>query len=137
MSFKNPGVTADIIIEKDGEILLVKRKHNPFRGMWALPGGYLDYGNETVEETAIREGKEETNLNILEILLLGVYSTPRRDPRGHTVSLAYIATRYEGEEIAGDDAKEVCYFPLKKLPPLAFDHIKVVNDYIEWRKNEI
>jgi len=134
MEFKNPGVTADIIIEKEDKILLVKRKNDPFKGKWALPGGFLDFGKETIEETAARELKEETGLNLLEYELLNVYSKPNRDPRIHTVSLVYIGKKYDGTAEAGDDAEEIGYFPLDSLPELAFDHARILRDYLAWRR---
>ncbi len=135
MKYKNPGCTADIIIERKGSILLVKRKHEPFKDMWALPGGYLEYGEETIEQTCIRETKEETDIDIQELKLFGVYSNPDRDPRGHVISHVYIATKYSGHKKAGDDAIEARYFPLYdnhpmlNFPQLAFDHNQIINDY--------
>ncbi|MBI5148958.1 NUDIX hydrolase [Candidatus Pacearchaeota archaeon] len=132
--FRNPSATADIIVEQEGKILLVKRKSYPFEGMWALPGGYLEYGKETLEETACRELREETGLIVKRLELIGIYSAPDRDPRGHVISSVY-AAEVSGTAAAGDDAKELRYFSLNELPKLAFDHEKIIKDYLTWRKN--
>jgi len=132
MEYKNPASTIDVIIIKDGKVLLVKRKHPPFVGSWALPGGYTEYGRENLQQTVIRELKEETNLIVKEedLELLGVYSDPGRDPRGHVISHVYIAKEFLGVLTAGDDAQETVFFPLDKLPELAFDHNKILKDYL-------
>lgn len=136
---KTPGVTADIILnyylnqEYQG-VILIKRKNNPFKNHWALPGGFLECGRETIEEAAIRETMEETSLDIKlnELTLLGVYSTPGRDPRGHTVSLVYYANVFDQELKANDDALEIKIFKLENLPnKLAFDHKRILEDYIK------
>jgi ADP-ribose pyrophosphatase YjhB (NUDIX family) len=136
MTFKRPSVTADIIVEKDNQILLVKRKHNPFKGKWALPGGFLDVGKETVKQTAQRELKEETGLvvKLCDLELVGESSNPHRDPRGHIVSIHYYAKKYTGTPKASDDAAELAYFPINNLPELAFDHAQILNDYFKARE---
>ncbi len=137
---KNPGCTADSIIlyEKNLDFLktkipLVKRKNEPYKGFWALPGGFLNYGEETIEQCCVREDWEEIGLIIkLEDLeLFGVYSDPLRDPRGHVTSHVYEITTFSGTLKAGDDAAKVRLFELGKLPPLAFDHEKITADYIK------
>ena len=120
-----PLLTVDVVIRYHEKIVLVRRKNNPFKDMFALPGGFVDYG-ETVEYAAIREAKEETGLNIEIVDLVGVYSDPSRDPRGHVVTICYIALGY-GELKAGSDAKDVELFELSKVPKLAFDHSKIVE----------
>ena len=123
-------VTVDAVIERDGEILLIKRKNEPFAGDWALPGGFVEY-NESAEDAIIREAKEETNLDISIKKLLGVYSKPGRDPRGHVVSICYVVTA-EGEEKGGSDASDAAFFTpaeIKKLK-LAFDHKDIISDYL-------
>jgi len=123
----NPVPTVDIIIETgDGEILLIKRR-NPPHG-WALPGGFVDYG-ETLEEAARREALEETGLKVSLIRQFHAYSDPSRDPRLHTVTVVFIATG-KGTARAGDDAAEVKAFSLESLPEdMAFDHRDILLDY--------
>ena len=131
MEYKNPASTIDVIVVKEGRVLLVKRKHPPFVWTWALPGGYLKYGKETLQQTVVRELKEETNLVVNEndLELLGVYSDPGRDPRGHVISHVYVAKKVFGKVKAGDDAQETNFFSIKDLPELAFDHAKILKDY--------
>jgi len=129
--YKNPSLTVDCIIEKDNKVLLISRKNYPFG--YALPGGYVDYG-ESVEQAVIREMKEETNLEIVEPKLFGVYSDPARDPRSHTVSVVFYA-KTSANPVAGDDAKDLGFFDLDNLPePIVFDHLKILKDYNEFRK---
>jgi len=137
MEYQNPASTADIIIEREKEILLIKRKHEPFKDKWALPGGHLDYGLETLEHAASRELQEETGLITPEnqLQLFGVYSAPNRDPRGHYITHVYIAKTIKGTIKPGDDAKDTRFFPLENLPELAFDHNKILKDYLIWRQN--
>jgi 8-oxo-dGTP diphosphatase len=129
-----PLIAADAIIElsdRPGQpIVLIERKHPPFG--WAIPGGFVDVG-ESVESAAIREAKEETSLAVELVTLLGLYSHPLRDPRGHTVTAVYVA-RARGEPCAADDAKHLDVFQLDQLPaPLAFDHAQVLADYVRYR----
>jgi len=130
--FRNPVPTVDIIIEVENQIILIERKNEPYG--WAIPGGFLDYG-ETVEQCAVREAMEETSLQVELLSLLGVYSDPDRDPRQHTVSTVFIA-RADGTPKAADDAIQAEFFDEGHLPsPIVFDHIKVLNDYFEWKKS--
>ena len=131
---KKPSVTVDGVIIKNGKVLLIKRKNEPFKGRWALPGGFVEYG-ETVEEAVLREVKEETGMDAKIKKLVGVYSSPDRDPRGHTISIVFLMEA-KGETIAGDDATEARFFDLKKLPPLAFDHAKIIEDAVKTFNNE-
>jgi len=126
---RSPGLTVDIIIKrKDGSTILVKRLNPPFKGDWALPGGFVKYG-ETVEAAAVREAKEETGIDIELTKIVGVYSAPNRDPRGHTVSICYLAQEVGGELRADTDAKEAKSFQPSSLPKkLAFDHGKMLID---------
>jgi 8-oxo-dGTP diphosphatase len=126
---RNPVPTVDIIIKIPGRgIVLVKRK-NPPHG-WALPGGFVDYG-ETLEACAVREAKEETGLDISLIRQFHSYSDPCRDPRHHTVTTVFLA-RADGEPRGGDDAAEAAIFARHNLPsPLAFDHADILNDYFQ------
>jgi 8-oxo-dGTP diphosphatase len=130
---KTPLLTVDALIIYEEKLVLIKRKNPPYKDMFALPGGFVEVG-ETVEEAVIRESKEETTLEIEIIRLLGVYSDPKRDPRGHTVSIAYIAAGY-GDLNAGDDADEVELFDIYNLPELAFDHNKIIEDGIAIMEN--
>ncbi|MBI2045069.1 NUDIX hydrolase [Candidatus Pacearchaeota archaeon] len=127
----NLGNTVDVIIEDREGIVLVKRKNPPFRGCWALPGGFLEVGEESLEQCGARETFEETGYIVKErnLKLLGVYSHPNRDPRGHIIAHVYIAKEFYGKLKAGDDAKEVGKFPRHNLPGLAFDHAKILKDY--------
>lgn len=127
---RNPYLTVDIIIEFGGGIVLIERK-NPPHG-WALPGGFVDYG-ESLEAAAIREAKEETGLTIRLTRQLHTYSSPDRDPRHHTVSTVFIATA-SGTLTASDDAADAGVFTATTLPlPLVFDHDKIVKDYFNYR----
>ncbi|MBN2498220.1 MAG: NUDIX hydrolase [Deltaproteobacteria bacterium] len=123
---RNPFPTVDIIIELgDDRIVLVERK-NPPRG-WALPGGFVDYG-ESLEQAAVREAAEETGLAVRLVEQFHAYSDPQRDPRHHTLSVVYIATA-DGEPRAGDDAALARAFSLDALPVLVFDHGRILADY--------
>lgn len=124
--FRNPVPTVDIIIEIGERIVLIRRR-NPPHG-WAIPGGFIDYG-ETVEDAARREALEETGLHVTLSYLLGVYSRPDRDPRHHTISTVFVA-RAEGQPRAGDDAAETLLAGAADLPSdLAFDHGDILKDY--------
>jgi ADP-ribose pyrophosphatase YjhB (NUDIX family) len=132
--YKNPIPTVDIIIEKDDKIVLITRKNEPFKGMLALPGGFIDEG-DLVEDTAIREAKEETSLDVELKEILGVYSIPERDPRGHLMSTVFIAKPISGIIKGGDDAASAAWFKIddKILNELSFDHKKIVSDYLKWK----
>ena len=131
-----PLVSADTIIEIDDEngtkgIVLIERKNPPYG--WAIPGGFVDVG-ETMEQAAVREAKEEVCLDVKLNCLLGLYSDPARDKRGHTVTAIYIATA-TGTPVAADDAKAVAIYNLDSLPTtLAFDHAEVLQDYLKYKK---
>ena len=128
---RNPYLTVDIIIETSGGIVLIERKNPPLG--WALPGGFVDYG-ETVEQAAMREALEETTLKVQLLEQFHTYSDPKRDPRHHTVSTVFIATA-DGTPKGCDDALSAAVFQLTALPsPLVFDHQKIVNDYIQYRR---
>jgi 8-oxo-dGTP diphosphatase len=125
-----PLLTVDAIIETTGGIVLIERK-NPPPG-WALPGGFVDPG-ESLSEAVKREAKEETSLDIELVEQLFAYSDPNRDPRGSTVTVVFVA-RSSGQPRAADDAKNVRVFTLDKLPPLAFDHGGILDDYRTWKE---
>jgi 8-oxo-dGTP diphosphatase len=121
-------LTVDAVILEQGGVYLIKRKNDPFKGMWALPGGFVEYG-ETVEHAVEREVKEETGLHVKITNLVGVFSDPKRDPRGHTVSVVFLAEPH-GMPKAGSDAKDIKRFALSQLPHLAFDHEKIIHEAI-------
>jgi len=120
-------LTVDAIIPYKGKIVLIKRKNEPYKDHYALPGGIVEYG-ESVESALIREAKEETGLDVEPYKLVGVYSQPDRDPRGHFVSICFIALPKGGELKASSDAKEVALFDFDSIPKLAFDHNKMIED---------
>lgn len=125
---RNPFPTVDVVLYRpQSGILLIERRNPPYG--WALPGGFIDYG-ESAEQAACREALEETGLVVRLCGLLGVYSDPGRDPRFHTLSIVYIAEADNGEPCAGDDAKNARFFPLHALPPdIAFDHRQIITDF--------
>jgi 8-oxo-dGTP diphosphatase len=127
MTLRSPALTVDGVLIEDGSVLLIQRKHSPFQGCWALPGGFVEYGEKT-EDALIREMSEETGLKTKIRALLDVYSDPHRDPRGHTVTVAYLIERVGGVVIAGDDAMGAKFFKTNELPDLAFDHAIIVKD---------
>ncbi len=120
-----PKLTVDIIIEVDGKIVLIERAKEPLG--FALPGGFVDYG-ESLETAAVREAKEETGLDVKLERQLGAYSDPKRDPRQHNVSVVFIAAA-EGIPEGGDDAKRAALFEKDDIPDLVFDHEKILADY--------
>jgi ADP-ribose pyrophosphatase YjhB (NUDIX family) len=130
--YLNPLPTVDIIIELDDRgIILIQRKNYPFG--WALPGGFVDYG-ESLENAAERETKEETGLDVQLIRQFHTYSKPDRDPRHHSISTVFIASA-QGSPVAADDAAEVGIFSKDNLPsPIAFDHADILADYFALRE---
>ena len=130
---RNPFPTVDVIIELEGSGIVLIRRKNPPPG-WALPGGFIDYG-ESAEAAAVREAKEETSLDVQLVELLHVYSDPARDPRHHTLSAVFIATA-KGRPKGADDAAEAEVFSENTLPsPLAFDHVKILQDYFTYKRS--
>ncbi len=127
---RHPWVTVDGLVPRDGKLVAVIRRNPPFQGMPALPGGFVELG-ETAEAAVVREVREETGLETRVLRLVGVYSDPARDPRGHTVTLAYALEAVGGTLGADSDAKAIALLEPERLPPMAFDHARIVAD---WRK---
>jgi len=127
-TYRNPIPTADVIILHQDGVVLIKRK-NPPHG-WAIPGGFIDYG-ETAEHAALREAEEETGLKVSNLKLFGVYSEPDRDPRQHTITIVFSARTNQSPH-PGDDAAAARIFPWTHLPePMAFDHAKILSHFFE------
>src|SRR3954469_21619213 len=128
--YPRPAVTVDAVLvtrERPPRVLLIRRKHDPFAGKWALPGGFIDM-DETLEESARRELREETGVTAADLTQIGTFGDPGRDPRGRTISVAYLA-RVKAKDVrpvAADDAAEVGWFALDALPELAFDHAQIL-----------
>lgn len=134
MPYKSPKLTVDGVVIDHNALLLIQRKNDPYREKWALPGGFVEY-NEKTTDAVIREVHEETGLKTTIQSLVGVYSDPNRDPRGHTVSVVYLLKKSGGELQADDDAAKAQFFPIDNYPTLAFDHDTIVKDAIQiWRK---
>ncbi len=142
MVYEKPSLTVDCVIFKlknnTLNILLIERAHEPFKGNWALPGGFVDKG-ETCEKAALRELEEETGIKLTKHLeLAGVFSEPKRDPRGWTVSAAYFTALTNERKIkAGDDASKAKWVDINSLPKLAFDHDKIIRTATQKLKNLI
>jgi 8-oxo-dGTP diphosphatase len=132
-AFKNPTLTADGIVMVDGRIVLVRRGREPGKGKYALPGGFVEHG-ERAEDCAVREVLEETGLRTAPLDLLGVYSDPCRDPRGHIVSTVFRLRLLGGELRAGDDAEGAFLFDPGALPDMAFDHARIIADHLRSRR---
>lgn len=126
----HPWVTVDGLVTVEGKLVAVIRRNPPFRGLPALPGGFVELG-ESTEAAIVREVREETGLETRVVRLVGVYSDPKRDPRGHTVTVAYGLERTGGTLRASSDAREVALLDADHLPRMAFDHAAIVT---EWRK---
>ena len=136
--YSRPAVTADCIVitrEATPEVLLIQRGIDPYKGRWAFPGGFMNM-DETTEQCAIRELEEETGLRVLDVHQIGAYSKVDRDPRGRTITVAYLAIIDEPIAVTGqDDAAKAEWFPIDALPPLAFDHEDIIRDVIRSYKN--
>ncbi len=138
-NYKTPSITADIFIfDDDLNFILIKRKNDPFKDYWALPGGFVEYG-ESVETASIREAKEETSIDVELKDLVNVYSEPDRDPRGHTITVAYTAKGDLNARKADDDAKDIAIFSYEKLEEIniAFDHEKIIKDCLKTAKKNL
>jgi len=124
---ETPKLMVDVVIpSEDGRVVLIRRGSEPFEDQWALPGGFVELG-ETVEEAAAREAAEETGLAVEVARLIGVYSEPERDPRGHNVSVAFLVRALSGELAAATDASEVSVLDPSSVE-LAFDHRRIIDD---------
>jgi 8-oxo-dGTP diphosphatase len=123
---ETPKLMVDVVIPSERGVVLIRRGNEPFKGRWALPGGFVEVG-ETVEKAADREAAEETGLAVEVARLVGVYSDPERDPRGHYVSVAFLARVFSGDLVAGTDASEVAALDPNSVE-LAFDHRKIIED---------
>lgn len=136
--YPRPAVTADcVVISKGAEpkVLLIERGSDPYKGCWAFPGGFLNM-DETTEQCAVRELEEETGMKILELQQIGAYSKVDRDPRGRTITVAYLAVIDSPCEVIGqDDAAKAQWFPIDALPKLAFDHDDIMRDAIRLFKS--
>ena len=132
--YPRPAVTADCIVitrEAEPKVLLIQRGGEPFKGAWAFPGGFMDM-DETTEQCAIRELEEETGLHVSDIKQIGAYSKVDRDPRGRTITVAYLTIIDEPIAVTGqDDAANAEWWPVDALPPLAFDHDEIMADAME------
>ena len=131
--YPRPAATADCIVitrEEEAKVLLIQRGDNPFKGCWAFPGGFMNM-DETTEQCAIRELEEETGLKVSDIHQIGAYSKVDRDPRGRTVTVAYLSVIDKPLPVTGqDDAAKAEWWPLSSLPILAFDHDEIISDAI-------
>ena len=136
VDYKIPSLTADVFIYDDEfNFILIKRKNEPFKDCWALPGGFVEYG-ESVETAAVREAKEETSIDVELEELVNVYSSPDRDPRGHTVSVAFTARGDLNTGKADDDASDLAVFSQNDLNTidLAFDHAEIIGECLNKAK---
>ena len=129
--YPRPAVTADCVVmtkEERPQVLLIQRGFDPFKGCWAFPGGFMNM-DETTEQSAIRELEEETGLVVTELHQIGAYSKVDRDPRGRTITVAYLVlVDYPVAATGKDDAAKAQWFPIDALPPLAFDHEDIMQD---------
>lgn len=124
---RSPSIAVDGVLTDGTSVLLIKRKNDPFKGHWALPGGFVNYG-ESVESAVIREIREETGLVIFAPVLVGVFSDPTRDPRGHVVSCAFLCNHTLEDYAPGSDASDAKLFELSDLPDnMAFDHLSIIG----------
>jgi 8-oxo-dGTP diphosphatase len=139
-AYPRPALTVDIIVLKkvnnSFHVLLIERKNEPFKNQWALPGGFVDI-DEEIEEAAYRELKEETSISEIKLYQFYTFGKLGRDPRGRTISIVYHGVlENENQEIkAGDDAKNLRWFPIENLPEMAFDHLEIMNKFMMSKRN--
>ncbi len=131
--YKNPTLTVDGLILIKDRLVLIRRGRSPFKGMYALPGGIVEYG-ESTEFAVTREVEEETGLETEILQLVGVYSDPGRDPRGHFVTVVYQLHPVGGELRSGDDASEIFLCKLDQIPELAFEHDHIIRDFLDSKR---
>lgn len=129
MARRHPFVTVDGLVAVEGKLVAIRRRNEPFRGMPALPGGFVELGERTAE-AVVREVREETGLATKVVRLVGVFSDPSRDPRGHTVSIAYGLEAIGGALVAGSDAAEIVLIDPRRPPTMAFDHNDIVRAWL-------
>lgn len=129
-----PALTVDcVVFDPQGRVLLIRRGREPFKGCYALPGGFVDVG-ETIEEGCRRELREETGLTVGDLMLVGLYSDPSRDPRGHTASAVFLSCLSKpASAVAGDDAASAEWVANWRDEPLAFDHAQILDDAVKFR----
>jgi len=132
---ESPSVMVDAVVIENEKLLLVTRKKDPFKGFLTFPGGKVDEG-EKVEDAVKRELREETSLDIEPTDILGVYSDPSRDPRGHRISVAFIAKVISGEAKPSSDAESIEWLSVNEIKELGFDHNKILKDYRQWRNTK-
>lgn len=131
MRYRQPALTVDaVVLDGQGRLLLIRRRNPPFKGQYALPGGFVEYG-ETVEDAARRELLEETGVKPQSLQLIGIYSSPKRDPRGHTVSVAFLMRVRHARASSGDDADAADFVANWRTKRLAFDHSQIVADALK------
>lgn len=140
-AFFRPSVTVDILVLDWSTgaltLLLIQRAHAPFAGHWALPGGFIE-AEETLEASARRELLEETGLSIGPLVPFGTYGDPGRDPRGRTLTVAYLALTSGQPVVCGqDDAAQARWFPVQELPPLAFDHARIIAEGLQFFRHQL
>ena len=132
--YPRPAVTADCVVitkEEQPKVLLIQRGADPYKGSWAFPGGFMNM-NETTEQCAIRELEEETGFRVSDVHQIGAYSKVDRDPRGRTITVAYLAIIDKPVQVTGqDDAAKAEWWPLSALPELAFDHAEIMRDAVK------
>jgi 8-oxo-dGTP diphosphatase len=134
VKYNNPTPTVDVILQRDSKVLMIVRKKDPFKGLLAMPGGFVNDG-ETVEEAMKREAIEETSFEVEPIDILGVYSDPRRDPRKHIMTVVFVGIIVGGSGKAGDDAASIEWIELGDIErkQIAFDHAMILADYRKWK----
>lgn len=132
----NPTPTVDVILQRDSNVLMIRRKNDPFKDCLALPGGFVNEG-ETIEEAMKREALEETSLEVEPVEILGAYSDPKRDPRKHIVTVVFVGIIVGGNSKPGDDAASIEWVKIDDIQrqQIAFDHAQILRDYSQWKNS--